>query len=148
MGLRPTQGDEKMPRSSNHSLWNRCSFLCHPERTRISYFTALTSATYVVLSKENHMQLTEAATLDRKSGKPRDLQFLFSSHADSSGRRQALQISARLGMIGRELQGMKEIVTCFRNSACSRLQHSQIVPVVGVGGAQMKCCFSFCNRLL
>jgi hypothetical protein len=43
-------------------------FLCHPERTRISYFTAPTSATYVVLSKENHMQLTEAATLDRKSG--------------------------------------------------------------------------------
>jgi len=49
--------------------------LCHPERTRISDFTALTGATYVVLSKENHMQLTEAATLDRKSGKPRDLQF-------------------------------------------------------------------------
>jgi hypothetical protein len=39
------------------------------ERTRISYYTALTSATYVVLPKENHMQLTEAATLDRKSGK-------------------------------------------------------------------------------
>src|SRR5580692_11310338 len=38
------------------------------ERTRISYFTALTRATYVVLPKENHMQLTEAATLDRKSG--------------------------------------------------------------------------------
>ena len=29
----------------------------------------------MVLLKENHMQLTEAATLDRKSGKPRDLQF-------------------------------------------------------------------------
>jgi hypothetical protein len=41
---------------------------CHPERTRISYFTALTSATYVVLPKENHMHLTEATTLDRKSG--------------------------------------------------------------------------------
>jgi hypothetical protein len=41
---------------------------CHPERTRISYFTALTIATYVVLPKENHMQLTEPATLDRKSG--------------------------------------------------------------------------------
>jgi len=26
------------------------------------------ATTYVVLSKENHMQLTEAATLDRKSG--------------------------------------------------------------------------------
>src|SRR5258708_32271521 len=36
--------------------------------SRISYFTALTSATYVVLPKENHMQLAEAATLDRKSG--------------------------------------------------------------------------------
>jgi hypothetical protein len=30
--------------------------------------TALTGATYVVLPKENHMQLIEAATLDRKSG--------------------------------------------------------------------------------
>jgi hypothetical protein len=27
-----------------------------------------TATTYVVLPKENHMQLTEAATLDRKSG--------------------------------------------------------------------------------
>jgi hypothetical protein len=43
-------------------------FPCHPERTRISYLTALANATYVVLLKENHMQLTEAATLDRKSG--------------------------------------------------------------------------------
>ena len=50
------------------SLCNRHPFLCHPERTRISYLTALTSATYVVLPKENHMQLIEAATLDRKSG--------------------------------------------------------------------------------
>jgi hypothetical protein len=41
---------------------------CHPERTRISYFAARTGATYVVLLKENHMQLFEAATLDRKSG--------------------------------------------------------------------------------
>jgi hypothetical protein len=41
---------------------------CHPERTRISYLIALTGATYVVLRKENHMQLTEATTLDRKSG--------------------------------------------------------------------------------
>ncbi len=46
----------------------RPSPFCHPERTRISYFTALTGATYVVLLKENHMQLFEAATLDRKSG--------------------------------------------------------------------------------
>ena len=46
----------------------RLSPCCHPERTRISYSTALTTTTYVVLLKENHMQLTEAATLDRKSG--------------------------------------------------------------------------------
>jgi hypothetical protein len=39
-----------------------------PKRSRISYFTALNSAIYVVLPKENHMQLTEAVTLDRKSG--------------------------------------------------------------------------------
>jgi hypothetical protein len=39
-----------------------------PKRTRISCLTALTAATYVVLSKENHMQSIEAATIDRKSG--------------------------------------------------------------------------------
>jgi hypothetical protein len=38
------------------------------ERSRISYLTALTGAAYVVLLKENHMQLFEAATLHRKSG--------------------------------------------------------------------------------
>ena len=58
----------KKPRSSNYFLWNRCPLLCHPERSRISYFTALTATTYVVLLKENHTQLTEATTLDRKSG--------------------------------------------------------------------------------
>jgi hypothetical protein len=31
------------------------------------------ATTYMVLPKENHMQLTEAATLNRKSGEPRDL---------------------------------------------------------------------------
>jgi|SRR5882757_1344165 hypothetical protein len=36
---------------------------CHPERTRISYSPA---TTYVVLPKENHIQLTEATALDRK----------------------------------------------------------------------------------
>jgi hypothetical protein len=41
---------------------------CHPERTRVSYLTDFTRAAGVVLSKENHMRLTEAATCDRKSG--------------------------------------------------------------------------------
>jgi hypothetical protein len=64
----PNQGDAKRSRSRNH-LPQTCNlFLCHPERTRISYLTALTSATCAVLPKENHMQLTEATTLDRKSG--------------------------------------------------------------------------------
>jgi hypothetical protein len=36
------------------------------ERTRISYSPRSPATTYVVLPKENHMQLTEAATLDRK----------------------------------------------------------------------------------
>jgi hypothetical protein len=41
---------------------------CHPERPRISCCTALIGDPDVVLFKENHTQLTEAATLDRKSG--------------------------------------------------------------------------------
>ncbi len=47
---------------------------CHSERGRISYLTALTGTTCVVLIKENHMQSFEAATLDRKSGEARNLQ--------------------------------------------------------------------------
>jgi hypothetical protein len=38
------------------------------ERTRISYFYSSYSATFVVLPKENNIPLTEATTLDRKSG--------------------------------------------------------------------------------
>jgi hypothetical protein len=59
---------EKRLPSGNDFPWKLDPSLCHPERTRISYFTALAVATYVVLPKENHMQLIEAATLDRKSG--------------------------------------------------------------------------------
>jgi len=42
--------------------------LCHPERTRISYFTALPAATYVALRKESRMKSTEDTVFDRKSG--------------------------------------------------------------------------------
>jgi hypothetical protein len=49
------------------------------ERTRISYFTALTVAAYVVLSEENHIQLTEAANLYRKSGEAEGSAALFFS---------------------------------------------------------------------
>jgi hypothetical protein len=48
--------------------WKRHPPLCHPERTRISYYASLNRAAYVVLREENHMRLTEVATLDRKSG--------------------------------------------------------------------------------
>jgi hypothetical protein len=65
MGFPPQQ--PPCPLATVLSL-QRSSPFRHPERTRISYFTALTIATYVVLPKENHMQLTEAATLDGKSG--------------------------------------------------------------------------------
>src|SRR5882757_1372773 len=70
---------------------NRCPFLCHPGWSRPFRFSDLSPAshhpllvipsvpgfptsplspatTHVVLRKENHTQLTEAATLDRKSG--------------------------------------------------------------------------------
>jgi hypothetical protein len=41
---------------------------CHPERTRISYFTALPAATYAALRKESRTKSTEATVFDRKSG--------------------------------------------------------------------------------
>jgi hypothetical protein len=49
------------------------------ERTRISYFTALNRTTYVVLPEENHMQLAEATTLDKKSGGAEGSAVLFRS---------------------------------------------------------------------
>src|ERR1700733_6185437 len=42
--------------------------LCHPERTRISYLTALPAAKYSALRKESRMKSTEATAFDRKSG--------------------------------------------------------------------------------
>jgi hypothetical protein len=42
--------------------------LCHPERTRISYFTALPAARYADLRKESRMTSTEATVFDRKPG--------------------------------------------------------------------------------
>ena len=42
--------------------------LCHPERTQISFFTALPAATYAALLKEDRMKSTEATIFDRKSG--------------------------------------------------------------------------------
>jgi hypothetical protein len=39
-----------------------------PERTRISYFAALTTTTYAALRKERRKNLINATDLDRKSG--------------------------------------------------------------------------------
>jgi hypothetical protein len=53
---------------SNIIAWKRKPPLCHPERTQISYFTALPAATYAALLKESRMKSTEATVFDRKSG--------------------------------------------------------------------------------
>jgi hypothetical protein len=42
--------------------------LCHPERSRISYFTAPPPTTYAALRKESRMKSTEATIFDQKSG--------------------------------------------------------------------------------
>jgi hypothetical protein len=47
---------------------------CHPERTQISYFTALPAATYAALREESRMKSTEATVLTGNLGEPRDLQ--------------------------------------------------------------------------
>jgi hypothetical protein len=52
MDLRPTQGDEKRLLSSNRSLWKRRPPLCHPERTRISYYAAPEMATCAAFMKK------------------------------------------------------------------------------------------------
>jgi hypothetical protein len=56
------------PSTSNYVKVVHCPKLCHPERTRISYFTALPAATYAALREESRMKSTEAMVFDRKSG--------------------------------------------------------------------------------
>jgi hypothetical protein len=55
------------PSISDTIAWKRKPPLCHPERTQISYFTALPAATYAALLKEGRMKSTEATAFDRKS---------------------------------------------------------------------------------
>jgi hypothetical protein len=64
-----------MPRSSNHSFLQQSPFPCNdpllfviPSVPGFPASLLSPATTGVVLSKENHTQLTEAATLDRKSG--------------------------------------------------------------------------------
>jgi hypothetical protein len=58
----------KTPRSSKHSLRIRCSPLCHPERSRISYLTALTSDHLCGSPQREPHALDRSRHLDRKSG--------------------------------------------------------------------------------
>jgi hypothetical protein len=55
------------------SLWS----VFRPERTRISYFAKLTTATYAALRKESRRHFINATELNRKSGVAqwRDLRF-------------------------------------------------------------------------
>ena len=65
MDLWPTQGNERRFGTATTFHGSVALPLCHPKRTPISHIAALTGAAYVVLPKENHVQLTEATTLDR-----------------------------------------------------------------------------------
>src|ERR1700744_4876406 len=49
-----------------------------PERTRISYFALLATATYAALRRESRMQFINATTLHRKSGGAQWRDLLFS----------------------------------------------------------------------
>jgi hypothetical protein len=70
-----------------------------PSEAGISYITALNSAAYVVLSKENHKQSTEAATLNRKSGGAEGSAVSLSSTAKAEKR--TADPSPSLGMTKR-----------------------------------------------
>src|ERR1700693_2147684 len=54
--------------SSNRSLWKRRTPLCHPERTRISYYAAPEMATCAAFIEESRMKFADPTKLDRKSG--------------------------------------------------------------------------------
>jgi hypothetical protein len=68
MGLRPTQGDEKRLLSSNRSVWKRHPPLCHPERSRISYYAAPKMTSFAAFFTESRMSFAEPIALNRKSG--------------------------------------------------------------------------------
>ena len=68
MGLWPIQGDEeRLGPATTLSATITLSFVI-PSVPGFPTSPLSPATTYVVLPKENHMQLTEAATLDRKSG--------------------------------------------------------------------------------
>jgi hypothetical protein len=46
----------------------RCLSLCHPDRTRISYYAAPPKTTYAAFIEESRMKFANATKPDRKSG--------------------------------------------------------------------------------
>jgi hypothetical protein len=54
--------------SSNRSLSMRRPPLCHPERTRISYYAAPKMTSFAAFIKESRMSFAEPTGLNRKSG--------------------------------------------------------------------------------
>jgi len=68
MGLWPTQGDEKRLGPATTLLGTVALSFVIPSVPGFPTSPLLPATTHVVLPSENHMQLTEAATLDRKSG--------------------------------------------------------------------------------
>jgi hypothetical protein len=77
MGLWPIRGDEKRLGPATTLYGAIALSLVIPSVPGFPTSPPSPATTYVVLPKENHMLLTEAATLDRKSGEPRDLQFFL-----------------------------------------------------------------------
>jgi hypothetical protein len=115
-------GSPLRPRSSNHPSCNRYPFLLSSRATGISYLTALTSATRVVLFNENHMQLTEATTFDRKSGEaegsavPRTFAGYaeFYAQTELSSRPERTRISCHADLV-------TSTYAPFRKERCMRL---------------------------
>jgi hypothetical protein len=89
MGLQLTYG-MKNPRSSNHSLLNRCAFLCHPERSRGICSSADLSWKHGISSRHRIVISTGAYPdfLSRCAGQDRVCAFLLRKAHDVCQRHQ------------------------------------------------------------
>ena len=84
MGLWPTQGDEKRLGLATTLYGTVALSFVIPSVPGFPTSPLSPGTTYVVLLEENHMQLTEGATLDRKSGVAEGSAVLSTSHQCSS----------------------------------------------------------------
>jgi hypothetical protein len=109
MGQRPTQGDEKSLRPATTLYRTVALSFVIPSEPRFPTSPLSPATTHVVLRKENHTQLTEAATLVRKSGEaegsavPPTFRGHFFDRAQRSG-----EISVWMPLLG----------NVFRRSVC------------------------------